>query len=155
MAANFMVEQLAILFGEPRTADPGAFIAAYSNTLHKVPRETLMDATDILVRQRRISGWPTIAECLDAVALAKKQGKSRGIGLEPIDDFEGWYGGLMAQINHADNQLQVDAAIAQIEPYARALWCFPHRLDDAREAGQKRMKHLRAAGARNPTGERE
>lgn len=152
MAANYMVEQLAILFGEPKTADPEAFVAAYTNTLHKVPRETLVDATDILVRQRRISGWPTIAECLDAVAAAKKLSKSRGIGLEPIDDFEGWYGGLMAQIAHADNRAQIDAAINQIEPYARALWCFFHRLTDAQEAGAARMKQLRAAGARNPAG---
>lgn len=150
--ANYMVEQLAVLFGEPKTSDPKAFVASYSNALANVPRDVLADATDWLVRHRKISAWPTIGECLDAVSHAKKQVKSNGIGLEPIDNFEQWYGGLMSQIKHANHQNEIDAAISQIEPYAKAQWCFPHRLDSARELGAIRTKQLRQEGVRNPAG---
>jgi len=152
MAKNHLVEQLAVLFGEPKTADPVAFVSAYSNALRHVPHETLVDATELLVRQRKISSWPTIGECLDAVAQAKRFVKSSGAGLEPIDDFDSWYGGLMAQIAHAQTQREIDTAIGQIAPYAKAMWCSPYRLTAAQEAGAKRANELRQENVRNPAG---
>lgn len=150
--ANYMVEQLAILYGEPKTPNPKAFLNAYVNALANNDHETLVDATDMLVRQRKISAWPTIGECLDAVKDAKNQAKSKGFGLEPIDNWDQWYGGLLAQIEHATNESQIDSAIAKIAPYAKALWCFPHRLTDAQKLGEKRRTELRYDNARNPAG---
>lgn len=151
--SNVMISTLTAVFGEPKSPNVPAFVAVYIGALKGIPDEILVDASDILIRERRISSWPTPAECLDAVASARKLGRSKGIGLTPIENFDQWYGALMGQIKHADRQADIDAAIAQIEPYARAQWCFPHRLTDARALGAQRSKQLAAGNARNPAGE--
>ena len=150
---NPLIDKLSVLYGEPRTSNPAAFIATYRHALAKYDANTLANAANIIARSRKISSWPTIGECLDAVAIAQKQANSAGIALEPIEDFEGWYGALVDQVKHADSDAVIQDALARVRPYAEARWCFPHRLSDLQNLGDMRRKHLAVASARNVTGE--
>ena len=152
--SNPMLEQFALLYGEPKTSDVAAFVASYANAMRNVDDETLRDAADIVIRTRTIKAWPTIAVCLDAIADARKRSKERGLRLEPIDDWDGWFGGLMAQVRHANTQAEIDGAVAKVLPYCKAQWCFPSRADELRSAGVKRMDEMRRSPpVRDPTGE--
>jgi hypothetical protein len=144
---NYLVEQLAIIFGPASTSDVAAFTDAYQNATAAYDHETLKVAIDIIVRNQKVSTWPTIGECLDAVEAAKKQIKIQSSGLVPIENFDVWYRGLLDQIRHADGPGAINAAIAKIRPYAQAKWCFPHRLTEAEALGAKRLAELARGGA--------
>lgn len=151
---NALVEQMSVLYGEPKTTDPVSFVAAYENALRNVDEDTLVDAANIIARTRNVTAWPTIAECLDAVADARRRAKARGMDLTPIDNWDSWFGGLKAQCAHAMTQAEIDAAVAKVVPYCKAMWCLPTRADELREVGAKRMNDLRKQRpVRNPTGE--
>ena len=149
---NKLIEQLSVLYGEPNTPNPEAFIAAYDNATGNADDETLIDAANLIARRRTVSAWPTIAECLDAIADSRKLAKSRGMNLEPINDWDTWFGGLIAQIMHADKQSQIDEAVNKVAPYCRAHWCHPNKAEELRKFGAERMAKLKAARARNPAG---
>lgn len=142
---NPMVETLLAVFGEPRSPDPENFLRTYVNAL-KGPGPVLDAAAQIILRSHRVSTWPTIGECLDAIELAGKQSKAGGVGLQPIDNWDDWYGGLVAQVSHASGQAEIDAAVAKVEPYERAQWCMPGRVAFLREAGKKRLASLAKGG---------
>lgn len=143
---NILVEQMAILFGEPRTADPHSFLATYVNTLRGYDDDVLKVAAKNIAKSRKITAWPTIGECLDAIETAKHQLKNAAVGLQKIDNWDQWYGGLLAQIKGAASEREIDDAIGKISAYARARWCFPYRLTDAEALGAKRRAELRGRG---------
>lgn len=152
--SNPLLEQLALLYGEPKTPNPSAFLAAYDNATRANDDDTLMDAANIIARTRTVTAWPTIAECLDAIADARRRVKSRGMNLEPIENWDQWWAGVMGSIRFARTHKEISAAIDKVEPYARANWCLPSRLTEAREAGTKRLAEIQN-GSDRPTRERK
>ncbi len=140
---NALTERLMILYGQPNTPNPTAFLAIYNEAFHGVPKDVLADAGDCIARTRKVSSWPTLAECLDAVETAKSLVKVKGAGLKPIESWEQWFGALQAQCANAETQADIDQAVAKVEPYCKAQWCFPGRADELRGIGARRLASLK------------
>lgn len=142
------VKRLGAMFGSLDPAIAADTANEYANALAGQTKENLEQAANILAREHRIRAWPTIAECLDAVSAAKRRSKSAGIGLMPIDGFDGWWGERMARIRHAENDAQIEAELKQIEPYADARWIASSRMREALEAADQRRKQWATESAR-------
>jgi len=124
------VGRMRALFGPP-DADADAVIDEYVNALAGQTAATLDKAADHLARTHKFRNWPTVAECLDAVSLAKKRVNSSAMGLEPIDNFDAWWSERLARIRIAKTEKHIETEIREIEPYAIAGWIASHRLPDA------------------------
>lgn len=133
------VGRMRALFGMP-DADANAVIDEYTAVLAGQTEATLDRAADHLARTHKFRNWPTVAECLDAVAAAKRTAKASGFGLEPIDDFDGWWAERMARVAIAKTDREINDQIAQVEPYAHAGWILRSRLPEIVEAGNARRK---------------
>lgn len=143
--SNPLIEQMLLLYGQPNTPDVAKFLAVYATATGDVDPDTLADAAMLLARTRQYPTWPTIAECLDAIADSRKAAKVRGQHLEPIGNWDTWWGGLCGQVQLATSQAEIDACVAKVEPYARACWCDPKRTIELRAMGAKRMAELRVS----------
>lgn len=140
--SNPMLAKLVTLYGEPKTDDPRDFLAEYAAAMKGFDNQTLKLAATNIAKTRMISSWPTIAECLDACRKAEGVAKHSSIGLEKIDNWDHWYGGIMRDIRYASNERDIQLAIEQVRPYAMAKWCYPHRLEEVETAGEKRRAEL-------------
>jgi len=138
------VGRMRALFGAP-DADANAVIDEYTNVLAGQSEATLDRAADTLARTHKFRNWPTVAECLDAVAAAKRSANVAAMGLERIDDVEGWYSERISRIRIATNERQIDGELRQIEPYDMARWIAPERLRNARFEAEARRKELLTA----------
>lgn len=151
------VKRMTALFGTPDVADPDDVVNEYANALAGQSEATLNRAADHLARTHKFRNWPTVAECLDAVALAKRPVNTSAMGLERIDDVEGWFSERLARIRIATTERQIDAELRQIEPYDLARWIgkerFPAALHEA--DGRRRQLQVEQSGnlARRKTGE--
>ena len=130
------IRRMTALFGPPDEATAPDVMHEYSNALRGQNAATLSRAADIIARERRIRAWPTVAECLDAVKAARRTVNTVAMGLEPIDDFDGWWAERLARIHTATNERQIGAEIAEIEPYAIARWIADSRLSEAHAAAE-------------------
>lgn len=152
------VQRIAALFGEP-TGDLANVVIEYENALRGHSAATLEAAADDIRRTRKYRSWPTVAECLEAAAAAKKRGSYASAGLEPIADFDSWWHERMMMIKHADSEAQIERAIKEIEPYAAARWIASHRLGDAMALASDRRdqwsKGIAEHTSRRMTGEAE
>lgn len=135
---NPLVERLALLYGEPKTHDVKAFVNAYVNELSGFDRPVLQFAADHIARTRKVSAWPTIGECIEALEFAKHQVSAGGVKLKPIGDFNTWFGDLIDQIKGANSEREIGDAIGKIRPYVDALWVAPYRLSEALAVAEKR-----------------
>ena len=140
------VARMTALFGEPN-ADLVAVAAEYEAALRGQSAATLERAADLIARERRIRAWPTVAECLDAVAVAKRTVNVAAMALEPIEDFEGWWAERLARIGIATTEREIAAELAKIEPYCLAKQILTSRLGEAQTAAQKRRAEWRTATA--------
>jgi hypothetical protein len=68
---HIVIKRFTTHFGPPATSDPRGLVADYRRELGSIPRDILMAAIDLVVRQHKFRSWPTIAEVLDAVAKVK------------------------------------------------------------------------------------
>lgn len=143
MSANAFARKMAILFGEPKTEDPVGFLAEYANAFRDVPKALQERAADVLIRQRKFRSWPTVAECLDALAVARKQSRSAPIGLQPIDNFDQWWDDRVEAIMGAPSQAVLSAELAKIQPYADAGWIAESRMPEAMRLAGFRSRALR------------
>lgn len=132
------VKRLQALFGPPSDGDYDATIAEYANALAGQSATTLQRAADMIARDRKIRAWPTVAECLDAVAYARRIPNTVAMGLDRIDDFDGWWSERMARIRTATTERELSDQISMIEPYHTAKWIADHRLPDAIAAANAR-----------------
>jgi hypothetical protein len=60
------------------------------------------------------------------------------MGLERIEDFDGWWGERMARIRTASSEIEITRELNQIEPYHTARWIAGHRMPDAIAAANQR-----------------
>ena len=141
---NALLTKFVTIYGEPKTDDPKAFFAEYAAALKDFNAQTLKLAATNIARLRMISSWPTIAECLDACRRAEGVAKHSSVGLEPIENWDHWYGGIHRDIKYAENDKEIQIAIEKVRPYALAKWCYPHRIDEVEAAGEKRRSELRS-----------
>jgi len=132
------VARMQALFGAPGEGDYDAIVAEYANALKGQSDTTLNRAADIIARERKIRAWPTVAECLDAVSQARRVPNTVAMGLDPIDDFDGWWSERLARIRTATTEKDITREINQIEPYHTARWIASHRLPDAIAAANQR-----------------
>lgn len=140
-------QRMSSLFGEPDSTNPEGVIHEYVNALRGQTAGNLDRAADIIARERRIRAWPTVAECLDAVALAKKLAKSSGIALEEIEDFDGWWAERMARIRIAKTERELQDQITIVEPYAASGMILRKRLAEVRDAADERRKQWNVTSA--------
>lgn len=131
------IERLSALFGPPQTADVEATFNEYTNALSGQSAALLQRAADNIARTHRQRTWPTVAECLDAVAQARKVPASGGV-FEQIDDFESWIAERMGRIRTAETERQLTDEIARIEPLHAARRIDPRRMRDAIAAANQR-----------------
>lgn len=132
------VKRMTALFGPPGEGDCGHVVAEYVNVLRGQSAETLKRAADIIARERRIRAWPTVAECLDAVSQARRLPNTVAMGLERIEDFDGWWAERMARIRTASSERELTTELGMIEPYHTARWIASNRLPDAIAAANQR-----------------
>ena len=132
------IERLSALFGAPQTADVEATFNEYTNALSGQTAATLQRAADIIAKTHRHRAWPTVAECLDAVTQARKVPNSAAMGLERIDDFDGWWAERMARIRTAASEREIITELRIIEPYHTPRWIAGHRMPDAIAAANQR-----------------
>tara|TARA_R110000868_G_scaffold392290_2_gene662863 strand:- start:451 stop:933 length:483 start_codon:yes stop_codon:yes gene_type:complete len=141
------VGRMRALFGAP-DADANAVIDEYTSVLAGQSEATLDRAADTLARTHKFRNWPTVAECLDAVAAAKRTVNTASMGIERIDDVDGWFRERISRIRIATTERQIDGELRQIEPYDIARWIAPERMRNARfEAEARRKEIMRATSA--------
>lgn len=63
---NKMISRLAIVYGQPDSPDPVAFLEEFSRLLSSYSETTLDAATDRVLKKHRGRQWPTPAECIAA-----------------------------------------------------------------------------------------
>ena len=126
------------MFGEPKTEDPAAFLAEYVNAFKGTPRDVLDAAADVIIKQRKYRAWPTVAECLEAIDAAKRQVVRNGVRLEPIDNFDTWWAGLVDRVQAAQTVADIDVVISEARPYDAAGWIGKWRLPSLLD-----MAHIR------------
>lgn len=139
------VKRMTALFGAPDSETPDDVINEYVNALAGQSEASLERAADNIARERRIRAWPTVAECLDALQAAKRNANVAAMGLEKIDDVEGWFAERIARIRNATSDRQLEGELRQIEPYDLARWIAPERLRTARFEVDARRNELRKA----------
>ena len=132
------VKRMTTLFGPPDAANAEDVFNEYANALRGQSAETLKRAGDTIAKERRIRAWPTVAECLDAVRDARRLPNTVAMGLELIEDFDGWWAERMARIRTASSEIEITRELNQIEPYHTARWIASHRLPDAIAAANHR-----------------
>jgi hypothetical protein len=125
------VARMQALFGAPGEGDYDAIVAEYANALKGQSDTTLNRAADIIARERKIRAWPTVAECLDAVSQARRVPNTVAMGLDPIDDFDGWWSERLARIGTATSEREISAQMSIIEPYHIARWISDSRMPEA------------------------
>ena len=140
--SNALIEKFVTLYGEPKTEDPKDFLAEYAAALKGFDKATLKLAAQNIARTRMVRAWPTIAECIDAAKKAEGVAKHSRSGLEPIENWDHWFGGMMRDIKYAETEREIEAAIEKVRPYTMAKWCFPHRLDEVTVQGDLRRAFL-------------
>lgn len=142
------VGRMRALFGAP-DADANAVIDEYTNVLAGQSEATLDRAADTLARTHKFRNWPTVAECLDAVASAKRHSKASSFGLVTIDDFDGWWAERLARVSIAKTERELADEVAQVEPYASAGWILRSRLPEiiAATDARRRQWQVNAADA--------
>lgn len=138
MSSNPLVKRLAILFGEPKTEDPVGFLFEYANAFKGTPRDILDAAADVIIKQRKYRAWPTVAECLDAIDAAKRQIVSNGMRLEPIENFDSWWTDKVSRVQAAQAVSEIDAVLAEVQPYDAAKWIGAWRLPSLRDIAHER-----------------
>lgn len=65
MSGHF-IDRMMLVYGEPDSDDPKAFMGEYARMLKGYSESVLNDALDRLLRTRKFKTWPTIAECVGA-----------------------------------------------------------------------------------------
>lgn len=139
MSSNVLVKRLAILFGEPKTEDPAAFLAEYANAFKGTKKDILDAAAEVIIKQRKYRAWPTVAECLEAIDAAKRQVvTASGMRLEPIENFDAWWAAIVERVQGAKTVAEIDAAVAEVKPYDAAGWIGKWRLPSLMD-----MAHIR------------
>lgn len=148
MASNILVKRLAIIFGEPKTEDPEGFLSEYANATRGVEKDILNAAADVIIKQRKFRTWPTVAECLDAIDLAKKMVVSKGKMLEPIPDFQKWFDDKIERMRAATKREEMQAIMDEVRPYDAARWIAPHRIGVVARIMEARCNELFGAESR-------
>jgi hypothetical protein len=70
---TFLLDPLVVVYGEPKTADVGAFLREYAGIMSDFTAEELMHAKATIMRKHEFKSFPTPAECLKACAEARKE----------------------------------------------------------------------------------
>src|SRR5690606_32370491 len=68
-----LLDPLVVVYGEPKTADVGAFLREYAGIMSDFTAEELMHAKATIMRKHEFKSFPTPAECLKACAEARKE----------------------------------------------------------------------------------
>lgn len=159
MSSSVLVKRLLVLFGEPKTDDPEAFIAEYRNAVQDVDPNVLKLAGDLIVRERKYRSWPTVADMLDVVdraALKVKSAKGDAQVLEEIKDFDRWWTDIKGQMRNAQNLDDIRNVIALVRPYWSARWIAYGRMDEIEELARERQFELGlTARSKAMSGDRE
>ena len=150
-AGTKFVNRLQSLFGPPPEGDSDAVVAEYINALGGQSETTLDRAGDHLARTHKFRSWPTVAECLDAVALAKR--KTSSVGLMPIEDFDGWWAERLARVAIAKTERELTDQVGMVEPYASAGWIMRNRLPQILAAANARRQQWTVTAANRRMGE--
>ena len=65
-AAEAAIAKLELLYGQPKTDKPSAWVAEYRLALCEFHDDAIRAGIDELLRTRLMRGWPTIGECVKA-----------------------------------------------------------------------------------------
>jgi hypothetical protein len=146
VSSNPLVKRLAIVFGEPKTEDPAAFLGEYAHAFKGTPKDILDVAADVIIKQRKYRNWPTVAECLEAIDAAKKQIVAKGKILEPIKNFDEWWDGICRRIDTAPSRDEVHDLLNEARPYHLARWMAEWRMSALVEKAERRCGELYGKG---------
>lgn len=91
-----LLDPLVVVYGEPKTADVGAFLREYAGVMADYSADELGHAKTTIMREHAFRSFPTPAECLKACELARKE-------LSPI-----WGDKMRAQIAACSNVVTLD-----------------------------------------------
>ena len=75
--SNIMLERLMIVYGDPDSHDPKAYMAEVARLMRKYSDDTLRAATDHLLATHRGRMWPTPAQCINACQDVLEQNASK------------------------------------------------------------------------------
>lgn len=63
---NTLVKRLSVIYGEPDSHDPKAYIDEVTRLTDKYSQGVLGDASDLVISTHRYKTWPTPAQCVQA-----------------------------------------------------------------------------------------
>lgn len=63
---NVLVKRLFVIYGQPDSHDPKAYIEEVTKLTDKYSNAVLSDAADVVISTHRYKTWPTPAQCVSA-----------------------------------------------------------------------------------------
>lgn len=74
---NMLTSRLAVIFGEPDSLDPAAYLAEIERLTSGYGDNVLADAADHVISTHRYRTWPTPAQCVHACHLTAEEHATR------------------------------------------------------------------------------
>ena len=75
---NLLVKRLMVIYGEPDSINPDAYLAEIESLTSKFGNDVLKEAADDVISTHRFKTWPTPAQCIQACHLvAERQAASK------------------------------------------------------------------------------
>lgn len=75
--SNILVKRLIVIYGEPESIDPKAYLEEIENLTNGYGTDTLTEAANDLLSTHRFKTWPTPAQCVQACHLAAERQATR------------------------------------------------------------------------------
>jgi len=79
MTNSVMLQRLMIVYGEPDSGDPGAYLREVGRLLQGYTEAEQQEATDLVLKTHRGRQWPTPAECVNACIEVRDQRTDRQV----------------------------------------------------------------------------
>jgi len=101
---NHLLQRLAVVYGQPDSPDPKAYLAEVAKLMSKYRDSTLDAAADLILKTHRGYRWPTPAQCVTACedVLAEEAGR------QPFSVAPAYPDWTPEAIAHADALIQCD-----------------------------------------------
>ena len=85
---NNLLIQLTKVYGKPQSDDATGFYAEFARQMAGYTKEERQEAADKLIATRKWKTWPALAECLEALRLAREQALLKKTSQQSVDHFK-------------------------------------------------------------------
>lgn len=101
---NHLLQRLAVVYGQPDSPDPQAYLAEVAKLMSKYHNSTLDAAADLILKTHRGYRWPTPAQCVTACEDVLADQANR----QPVKTGPQYPDWTAEAITHADALIQCD-----------------------------------------------